>query len=401
MRHVQEMPAAGLRCHSAGPARWDERVLEELAAAIFTSLRRSDQRKRGADYLRGLLAADGRRSIRNLASLLGGSATEQSLHHFVCNSTWDWTLVRRALARHLADQVTPSAWVVRPMVIPKAGENSVGVERLYVSEVGQLVNAQQACGVWAATEDMSAPVNWRLHLSASWLDDERRRQASIPGDVGESSPGESAIEAALETARDWGVALRPVVLDARGMDVPAAVRRLRLAGVPFLIRISGSELLASADPAFGARVPQTREAAQLMIAARDRMRPVPLRDPEVGKEIRMGLAALVRVRPAGSVRRFSGMGGLGLLGVGETRRQWPMELWLTDMTEAQPHTLVRLSRLTRRVERDFHESADRLGIRDFTGRSYSGWHRHATLSSAAHAVSMLSATGRGALAAAC
>lgn len=401
MRHVQEMPITGGRCHPAGPARWDERVLEEVGAAIFTSLRRSDQRRRGADYLRGLLAADGRRSIRNLASQLGGSATEQSLHHFVCNSTWDWSPVRRALARHLADRMTPSAWVVRPMLIPKAGENSVGVERLYVSEAGQLVNAQQACGVWAAADDMSAPVNWRLHLSASWLDDERRRQASIPGDVGESSPGESAVEAALETARDWGVALRPVVLDARRMDVSTTVRRLRLAGVPFLARLSGSELLTSAGPAFGARVPQTWEAAQLMIAARDRMRPVPLRDPEASTELRMGVAALVRVRPAGSVRRLSGVGGLGLLGVGETRRQGPVELWLTDMTDTQPHVLVRLSRLTRRVELDFHGSADRLGIRDFTGRSYSGWHRHATLSSAAHAVSMLSVAGRGALAEAC
>ncbi|MCT6776166.1 transposase [Streptomyces sp. CS7] len=402
MRHVQETPTtAGGRCHPSGPAPWDERVLEEVGAAIFTSLRRSDQRKRGADYLRGLLAVDGRRSIRNLASLLGGSATEQSLHHFVCDSTWDWSPVRRALACHLADRMTPSAWVVRPMVIPKAGENSVGVERLYVSEAGQLVNAQHACGVWAATEDMSAPVNWRLHLAASWLDDERRRQASIPGDVGESSLGESAVEAVLETARDWGVALRPVVLDARGMDVSTTVRRLRRACVPFLARVSGSEPLTSADPAFGARVPQTWEAARLTAAARDRMRPVPLRGPEASAEPRMGVAALVRVRPAGPVRRFPGAGGLGLLGVGETRRQGPDEWWLTDMTSTQPHVLVRLSRLTRRVELDFYGGADRLGIRDFTGRSYGGWHRHATLSSAAHAVSMLSVVGRGALAEAC
>ncbi|MFC8830975.1 IS701 family transposase [Streptomyces sp. NPDC057137] len=377
-------------------------MLEELSATMFASLRRSDQRKRGTDYLRGLLGADGRRSIRNLASLLGGSATEQSLHHFVCNSTWDWSPVRRALSHYLADQATPSAWVVRPMVIPKAGENSVGVERQYVSEVGQLVNAQQACGVWAATEELSAPVNWRLRLSASWLnDDERRLQASIPGDISESSLGGSGIEAALETARDWGLPPRPVVLDARHMDAAAAVRRLRVAGVPFLVRISGAEPLTSADLALGTRAPQVRDAARLMAAARDRMRPVPLRKPGAEGGIRMELAALTPVRPAGLERRLPGIGELGLLGVGSTRRQWPMELWLTDMTQAQPHVLVRLSRLMRRVELDFHQTADRLGIRDFTGRSYGGWHRHATLASAAHAVSMLSAAGREPLARAC
>ncbi|CAM5738132.1 Transposase OS=Streptomyces microflavus OX=1919 GN=G3I39_33305 PE=4 SV=1 [Streptomyces microflavus] len=35
-----------------------------------------------------LIAAEGRKSIRNIAAVLGGSATEQSLHHFVASSTW-------------------------------------------------------------------------------------------------------------------------------------------------------------------------------------------------------------------------------------------------------------------------------------------------------------------------
>ncbi|MEK8170410.1 hypothetical protein NKH77_14715 [Streptomyces sp. M19] len=65
------------------------------------------------------------------------------------------------------------------------------------------------------------------------------------------------------------------------------------------------------------------------------------------------------------------------------------------MTEAQAASLVRLSKLTRRVDRDFHEVADRLGIRDFTGRSYGGWHRHITLASAAHAVSILRSSQTG------
>jgi hypothetical protein len=49
-------------------------------------------------------------------------------------------------------------------------------------------------------------------------------------------------------------------------------------------------------------------------------------------------------------------------------------------------TLLRLTRLTQRVARDFTEIADRVGIRDFSGRSFVGWHRHVTLASAAHAV---------------
>ncbi|KUF20447.1 IS701 family transposase [Streptomyces silvensis] len=372
------------------PATWDECVFNEMSAVLFASLRRSDQRRKGVDYLRGLLGAQGRRSIRNMAAMLGGSATEQSLHHFVCNSGWDWMTVRGALARHLAEQAPPLAYVVRPTVIPKAGENSVGVDRSYVSERGQLVNAQQATGVWFASEEMSAPVNWRLHLSAAWLDDRtRRRQACIPDDVGAPAPGGAAVEAAVEAVRGWGLARRPVVLDARHLDLAAAVGRFRAAGVPFLARIGGSLHLEATDPGLRGRRPEARSAAQIMASARGQVRPVPLPASGLDGACGLNLAALVRVRPSQAARRLAGPGELTLLGVGEGRGQWPMELWLTDATQARAHTLVRLTKLTRRVEHDFRETADRLGIRDFTGRSYGGWHRHMTLASAAHAVSVL------------
>jgi SRSO17 transposase len=46
--------------------------------------------------------------------------------------------------------------------------------------------------------------------------------------------------------------------------------------------------------------------------------------------------------------------------------------------------------LARRVERDLTEVSDELGIRDFEGRSYRGWHHHMTMVSLAHAVRVLS-----------
>ncbi|MEU7603165.1 transposase, partial [Streptomyces sp. NPDC041003] len=40
-----------------------EQVLRDLSTALFASLPRRDQRRKGVQYLRGLLAAQGRRSI--------------------------------------------------------------------------------------------------------------------------------------------------------------------------------------------------------------------------------------------------------------------------------------------------------------------------------------------------
>ncbi|WP_223772296.1 transposase, partial [Streptomyces huiliensis] len=91
---------AGRRPPTAGPDPRDL-VFSDLCASLFASLPRADQRRRGEDYLRGLLGARGRKSIRNIAAQTGGPAAEQSLHHFVAASPWDWGEVRRALAHHV------------------------------------------------------------------------------------------------------------------------------------------------------------------------------------------------------------------------------------------------------------------------------------------------------------
>ncbi|MET8682247.1 transposase, partial [Streptomyces sp. NPDC004647] len=346
-------------------------------------------------YVRGLLGAQKRKSIRNIAALIGGQATEQSLHHFISDSTWEWTPVRRALARHLAGSAPPQAWVIRPMVIPKAGQRTVGVDRSFFPALGQVLNAQQAIGVWAATEEMSAPVNWRLHLSRAWLEDRHRRsQASIPDHVGVETLSECAVEAYVEMMAGWDLPVRPVVMDARESDAATIVPKLRAARVPHLIRVSSTLRLNVADPALPGRRAEPLTAHQIMGAAGDMRRPVIWREHGREADARTGLAAVVHVgMPSRPPRLMGGnpprRGDLFLLGVGDNDRRWPTELWLTDLTDIQPTALLRLSRLLNRVDQDFTRIADQVGIRDFAGRSFCGWHRHVTLASAAHAVAAL------------
>jgi len=368
-----------------------EVVFTQLCDTALRPLPRSDQRSSGRDYVRGLLATRGRKSIRNIAGLFGGAA-EQRLHHFVCDSTWDWRPVRRSLATYVTADRPPEAWVVHPVVIPKAGENSVGVERRFFPSLGQLLSAQEACGVWAAWEDRSVPVNWRLHLSARWLDDpQRRRRAAIPDDVVPESLGRCAVEAYLGMMADWGLPRRPVTLDGRGTDVVATVRRFAEAGVPVLIRISGDYPLPVARPTmpgWGPCVPANRIAAAVRNLActvlwRDRTREATARPTTV---------TTVRIRPPLPLPRSAATrtDELLLVGIQEPGQQWCSQLWLTTMVDTPPATLLRLTKLTDRVARDLDEISDPLGIRDFTGRSFGGWHRHVTLASIAHAITVLS-----------
>lgn len=351
-------------------------ILDELCPSIFSSLPRRDQRQKGIEYLHGLVRARGRKSIRNIALAVGGHATEQYLHHFISDSTWDCLPVRRALAGYVGRIAAPRAWVVRPIVIPKAGVHSVGVVRRFCPDLGQTLNAQHAMGVWAVSDEITVPVNWRLHLSHAWVEDAgRRSRAAIPDGVRPETLDDCVIEAFLDTAARTDFPACPVVMDVHGADVHAAVTRLRAARAPLLMRISGTQLLTVTDPNLPRHNAEPLPAHQIMRVVGDMRRPVGGRWP--------CLTATVRVSLPGTVGR---QGDLVLLGVSQVGDPWPAELWLSSQPAAHPADLLRTCRFIDRVDRDFATHTDQVGIRDFTGRSFTGWHRHVTLASAAHTV---------------
>lgn len=375
-----------------GAAGSGEEAYAELCSALFSGFPRRDQRLKAEQYLYGLLTAQGRKSIRNIAAQIGGPAAEQSLHHFVSSSTWDWQPMRAALARFLERNSCPQAWVVRPMPIPKAGEHSVGVDRRFDPERGQVFHGQQAFGVWFASDELSVPVNWRLFLPDPWVNDRTRRdRAEVPQEAGEETLEECAVAAALDTARWSDVTRKPVLLDIRGGAGRAALTRLAGAGVPVVARIGPGSRLAIADralPGFGAG---PLSAVQILESLKGLRRPVSWVDTVAGvRTSRTSLATAVRVAlptPGGERMR-----PLVLLGEWDDPRRAPARVWISDLTQSPVGSLLRLTKLARRVERDFVEVGEGAGLRDFVGRSFRGWHRHITLASAAHAATLLASS---------
>ena len=385
---------AGNAHEQAGPPMGGgdlEAALDELCSPLFRSLRRSDQRRRGMDYIRGLISTRGRKSIRNMAALMGGSGTGQSLHHFICSSTWDWTPVRRAMAAHLLETAPPQAWVARPMIIPKVGQHSVGVSKYFSRTEGQALNAQRAIGVWAVSDRMSAPLNWRLHLPQTWIKDGlRRNQASIPCEVEPETLSDCVLTACREMLTDWKVPARPVVVDIAEADPVATAGGLHAAGIPSVVRVPDELPLTVTDPALTGHGAHKLPVAEIMRAAGNMRRPVLWREPGPHPRRRTSLITAVRVRlpgvRPGPERRE---GDFLLVGVGESDQRRPSEVWLTDIPRARSAAVPHLSSFSRRVDRDFDEITSQVGIRDYVGRSYSGWHRHVTLASAAHTVAVM------------
>ena len=98
----------------------------------------------------------------------------------------------------------------------------------------------------------------------------------------------------------------------------------------------------------------------------------------------------LRVRPAGVKLRRAARGGelplRWLLAEWPQGEPEPVKYWLASLPETTPlQQLVGLAKLRWRVEHDYRELKDALGLDHFEGRSFKGWQHHVTLVSVAHA----------------
>ena len=97
--------------------------------------------------------------------------------------------------------------------------------------------------------------------------------------------------------------------------------------------------------------------------------------------------AWLRVRPAHRDESRAAPRPVEWLGIEWPRGESaPTHYWLSTLPETTaPRALVRLAQLRWRVERDYQELKDELGLDHFEGRGWRGFHHHASLCIAAYA----------------
>jgi SRSO17 transposase len=96
----------------------------------------------------------------------------------------------------------------------------------------------------------------------------------------------------------------------------------------------------------------------------------------------------LRVRPAGH-RITAGPDGTlperWLIAEWPDDEPEPVTYWLSSQpVDTQPTDLIRTAKIRWRIEHDYRELKTGLGLDHFEGRSFTGWHRHVTLVTAAH-----------------
>jgi SRSO17 transposase len=311
--------------------------------------------------------------------------------------------VRRRLAERMTAAIGPAAWVIDDTGFPKFGRWSVGVAPQYCGALGKVANCQVGVSVHAVTDQASCPLDWQLFLPEEWdADLQRRRKAHVPADQRHRPKWQLALEL-LDELVAWGLAPPVVLADAAYGEVGEFRLGLEQRGLVYVVQVPGTlsaypedvvpELAAYAGR--GRRpVPRYRQhrssLRQLVLAASAQAATtVTWREGADGEQLASRFAAL-RVRPAGVKLRRATHGGQ--LAVRWLVAEWPagepepVKYWLANLPETTPlEQLVGLAKLRWRVEHDYRELKDALGLDHFEGRSWLGWHHHVTLVSVAHA----------------
>jgi SRSO17 transposase len=387
--------------------------LVAFAEDTFASLPRTDQRQRGETYLRGLLLDGKRKSIEPMAARLAAADAdgqgegvrdlEQALQQFVNQSPWDPVPVRRRLADRMTAAIRPQAWVIDDTAFPKYGRHSVGVAPQYGGSLGKVANCQVGVSIHAVTDQASCPLDWRLFLPPEWdHDTQRRRKARVPDDQRHRPKWQLALEL-LDELAGWGLHPPVILADAAYGEVSEFRLDLEQRELAYVVQVPGTisayplKVVPQTLPYAGRGQPskpryrQPRSSLrQLVLAAGEQTaRTVTWRQGADGQRLVSRFVAL-RVRPAGQQLRRAARGQE--LPVRHLLAEWPhgepepVKYWLASLPADTPLArLVGLAKLRWRVEHDYRELKDALGLDHFEGRSFKGWHHHVTLVSAAHA----------------
>jgi SRSO17 transposase len=386
-----------------------ERFAEYLAR-LGEVIGHADRREPLRAYMAGLLLPGERKSVEPMAAKVDPRNVEsrhQSMHHFVAEAPWEAREVIRA-ARDWAleqfDRHAPiQAWVIDDTGIPKKGKHSVGVARQYCGVLGKQDNCQVAVSITLTNDVLSVPAAYRLYLPESWAEDKgRRRIARVPEEVQFRKKWQIALDEIDHLLAD-GIPKAPVVMDAgygtttELRDELAARDLVYVAGVQGEVTVwPEGELPAPPKPYEGRGRPPTllRRAEDAKPVSVDELASTLPKTAWRSIRWRAGTKgdmrsrfARVRVRAAHrDYWRSEPRPEEWLLIEWPRGEKSPTKFWLSNVVpDATITDLVHLAKARWRIERDYQELKDEIGIDHYEGRGWIGFHHHGALCIAAYA----------------
>jgi len=366
----------------------------EALASVLGHATRNDPLR---DYCTGLILPGERKSVEPMAARTAPAqvaAQHQSLLHFIGVGNWS---DEKVLAK-VSELVLPGmekygaieAWIIDDTSFPKRGRHSVGVQHQYCGQLGKEANCQVTVSLSVANHFASLPVAHRLYLPKEWAEDPaRRKKAGVPSEVRFRTKQQIALEL-MESASQSGLARGVALMDADyGRD-----GRLRKGitdlGMSYVAAIQPKLLMWAAGA-------QPRRPTKPLNNTGRRDEPALASAKRVALGLPKRAWQIVKWRE-GSADWLSSRFARLRVKVGQNKAipellaeewlliEWPQGeaeptgYWLSTLpADIDLVRLVDIAKLRWRIERDYQELKQELGLDHYEGRGWRGFHHHVTL----------------------
>jgi SRSO17 transposase len=386
-----------------------EARFESYVQALTNVIGHKDRAEPLRGYCKGLLVTAGRKSVEPMAAVTAPERTaaqHQSLLHFAGNAAWSDAAVLgkvRELTLPSMEKHGPiEAWILDDTGYPKKGKHSVGVARQYCGQLGKQDNCQNAVSISITNHHASLPIGYRMYLPKEWADDKaRRKKAGVPEDITFKTKPEIALDLVKQALEDH--IPRGVVLGDAGYGADTSFRdAVTELGLPYAMGIGpGASIWA---PGTGPLPPKEWSGKGRPPA---RLRRDEEHQPVTVKALALTLKesdwqtitwregtdkpltsrfARLRVRPAHrDYRRNEPRPEEWLVIEWPEGEEEPAKYWFSTLDAGIAfEKLVDIIKLRWRIERDYQELKQELGLGHYEGRGWRGFHHHATLCIAAY-----------------
>jgi SRSO17 transposase len=393
-----------LRATKGVASRFAE-YIEQLTEAVG----HADRHGRLAAYCTGLLLPGDRKSVEPMAARLAPDAIgakHQSLHHFVAKAPWQdaalLSAVRAFVLPKMERQAPIRAWIIDDTGMPKKGRHSVGVARQYCGELGKQDNCQVAVTLSAASDHASLPIALRLYLPQAWTNDKARcKKAGVPKEIEFQTKPQIALAQIRQAIKD-GVPQGIMLADAGYGNDTGFRSGLTELELEYVVGVQGSTTVwAPGTAPLPARTWSGRGRKTKLLRRDDSMKPIKVsalaqslprkawktvRWREGTKGDLVSRFAALRVRPSHrDTWRTEPWPEEWLLIEWPEDKDEPLKYWLSTLpTDTAIATLVDTAKLRWRIERDFQDLKQEIGLDHYEGRGWRGFHHHAALSIAAY-----------------
>ncbi len=367
-------------------------LLDEYLAIYQPCYLRSDQRKHGETFVKGLLSDLERKSIEPIALEYDGPQGVRPLQIFFKDSPVDDELMLKIYQQRLAAAIAGSQGMINTDASDfiKKGKNSVGVHRQYCGTAGKVENCQSGVFVGYASERGYGLVNRVLYMPETWFDDDHaslRKECKVPENLTFKTKVELALEIIIQTAASGLFPARWIGCDSffgRNKEFLASLPKeyYYFADIPENIMVwqSMPTVYVPEYRGRGKKPEKLRASTQpIPVSQIARDKSIPWREVVLGEGAKGPIIAKVKcVRVIEATK--------------ESSHFLPyQEVWLyirkyadgkvkyafsNAPADIKHKNLDQASLLRWPIEQCFEECKSYLGMADYETRSWPAWHRH-------------------------